>query len=226
MAALFARATLGLENRDGLRVLITDIEAFFTQGCGRCARFDTPDCAARIWQAGLVALRRICLEAGLQEALKWGHPCYMHAGRNVAIIGAFRGDFRLSFMNAALMTDPEGLLERQGPNTRHPDMIRFGTIEQVSALEPAIRAYLSEAMGYAEAGILPEKPKEALAFPEELVAALEADPALGQAFNNLTPGRQKSYVINLNGAKKPETRVARIAKFRDKILAGKGALER
>lgn len=105
--------------------MITDVEDYFTQGCGRCARFATPDCSTRQWSRGLKHLRRICREAGLVETVKWAHPCYMHAGRNIAIIGAFRGEFRLSFMSAALMKDPECMLEKQGPNTRHPDMIRF-----------------------------------------------------------------------------------------------------
>ena len=80
--------------------MITEIEDFFTKGCGRCARFDTPDCSARVWGDGLLALRALCREAGLVETVKWGHPCYMHAGRNVALIGALRGDFRLNFFEA------------------------------------------------------------------------------------------------------------------------------
>ena len=68
--------------------MITDIEDYFTRGCGRCERFATPDCSTRQWESGLNALRRICLEAGLAEAVKWGHPCYLHRERNIAIIGA------------------------------------------------------------------------------------------------------------------------------------------
>lgn len=206
--------------------MITDIEDFFTKGCGRCDRFATPDCSTRSWIGGLNELRRICRDAGLVETVKWAHPCYMHNGRNIAIIGAFRGDFRLSFFNAALMKDPEGILEGQGPNTRHPDMIRFADNAQVAEMRPVIMSYLDEAMGYAEAGIKPPKEKNEIELPDELVDALDADPELAEAFHDLTPGRQKSYVINLNSVKKSETRIARIAKFRDKILAGKGALER
>jgi len=206
--------------------MITEIEDFFARGCGRCDRFDTPDCATRLWAEGLAALRAICREAGLEETVKWGHPCYMHAGRNIAIIGAFRGDFRLSFFNAALMKDPEGLLERQGPNTRHPDLIRFTDAAGVSARASTLRAYLDEATGYAEAGVKPARDDAPLDMPGELVEALDADPELAEAFHALTPGRQKSYVINLNGAKAAATRHARIARFREKILAGKGANER
>ena len=206
--------------------MISDINEYFTHGCGRCARHATPDCSTRAWAEGLTALRHLCLGEGLEETLKWAHPCYMHAGRNIAIIGAFRGDFRLSFFNAALMSDPDGVLERQGENTRHPDMIRFGHVDEVAARAPVIRAYLQEAMGYAEAGIRPVKETDAPEMPDELAEALEADPELAEAYHALTPGRQKSYVINLRSAKRAETRVARIAKFRGKIMEGKGALER
>ncbi|MDH3264277.1 MAG: YdeI/OmpD-associated family protein, partial [Paracoccaceae bacterium] len=171
-------------------------------------------------------LRRICRQSGLVETVKWGHPCYMHAGRNIAIIGAFRGDFRLSFINAALMKDAEGVLERQGPNSRHPDMIRFTDNAQVAAMEPVVLSYLKEAMGYAEAGLKPPKEAREIELPDELVEALDSDPELAEAFHDLTPGRQKSYVFNLNSAKQPATRTSRIARFRNKILAGKGATER
>lgn len=206
--------------------MITEIEDYFAKGCGRCARFATSDCSARRWSEGLAELRRICREAGLEEAVKWGHPCYMHAGRNITVFGAFRDDFRMSFMNAALLRDPDGVLEKSGPNARHREVIRFRENGAAAALEPVIRATLEEAMGYAEAGTLPRKEPRAIDLPDELVKALAADPELAEAFNGLTPGRQRSYAINLAGAKKPETRVTRIAKFRPQILAGKGALER
>lgn len=206
--------------------MITNVEDFYTKGCGRCPRFATPDCSTRRWIDGLLALRRVCLDVGLVETVKWGNPCFVHAGRNVAMFGALRDDFRLSFFHAALLQDPEGVLERAGPNTRQASLIRFTRDADVATLEPVLRAYLREAMGYAEAGVLPPKEAHDLELPDELVEALDADPELAEAFHRLTPGRQRSYVIHLEGAKKPETRVARIAKVRPKILAGKGALER
>ncbi|MDP2120344.1 MAG: YdeI/OmpD-associated family protein [Hoeflea sp.] len=206
--------------------MITDIEDFFTRGCGRCARFDTPDCSVKHWTAGLAALRRICRDLKLEETVKWAHPCYRHAGRNIAIIGALRSDFRLSFFNAALMQDPDGVLERQGENTQHPDMIRFTRNAQVAEMEDIIRAYLEEAMAYADQGLKPEKEEGGFELPDELVEALDADPELTEAFHALTPGRQRSYVIALSSAKTAQTRINRIARYRDKILAGKGAMER
>ncbi len=206
--------------------MISDIEEYFANGCGRCERFATSDCSTRQWYRGLTELRRICVEAGLVETVKWGHPCYMHSDRNIVILGALRSDFRISFFNAALMKDSEGVLERQGPNTQYPDMIRFTGNSQVNELEPVISLYLKEAMGYAEASIKPPKEQVRVELPDELVEALASDPELADAFHRLTPGRQKSYVINLNSAKNPATRISRIAKFRNKILEGKGAMER
>lgn len=206
--------------------MIFEIEDYFSKGCGRCPRFDTAECSTKRWAEGLSKLRHLCLNTGLNETVKWSHPCYVHAKRNIAIIGAFRADFRLSFFNAALMKDPAAILEKQGPNTRHADMIRFTGNEHVVLREDIIRSYLSEAMQYAEQGKKPPKDHSALDIPSELEEAFSNDPALAEAFQALTPGRQKSYVINLNGAKKAETRVARINKFRGKILAGKGAMER
>lgn len=206
--------------------MITDPDDFFTKGCGRCDRFATPDCSTRQWIDGLNHLRRICLDVGLEETAKWAHPCYMHAGRNIALLGAFRGDFRLTFLNAGLLDDHEGVLEPQGPNSATPGMIRFTANTQVATLEPTIRAYLRQLMDHAEAGTRPPRTEREIDMPDELTEALDADPELAEAFQALTPGRQKSYLFNLNQAKQSATRVARIEKFRGHILAGKGALER
>lgn len=207
--------------------MITDPDDFFAKGCGRCERFATPDCSTRPWIEGLNALRRICLDLGLEETVKWAHPCYMHAGRNIALVAAFRTDFRFTFMNAGLLDDTAGVLEPQGPNSRTPGMMRFTAVAQVAEREPVIRAYLRQLMDHAEAGTKPPQ-AQALEFdmPDELTEALDADPQLAEAFHALTPGRQKSYLFNLSQAKQPATRTARIEKFRDSILAGKGAMER
>jgi uncharacterized protein YdeI (YjbR/CyaY-like superfamily) len=207
--------------------MISDPDDFFTKGCGRCERFATPDCSTRRWIDGLNDLRRICFNMGLEETVKWAHPCYIHAGRNIALLGAFQGDFRLSFLNPRLLRDTEGVLEPQGPNSRTPSMIRFTAVGQVGEREPVIRAYLRQLMDDAEAGTKPPpRAEREIDMPDELTDALDADPELAEAFSALTPGRQKSYMFNLNQAKQPATRVARIERFRDKIIAGKGAMER
>lgn len=206
-------------------MMITEIEDFFIKGCGRCARFNTPDCSTQKWAAGLSELRKICTETGLTETVKWGHPCYVHAARNIAIYGAFRDNFRLTFFNAALLKDPDGILEKQGPNTRHADMIRFTGNDQVAAMKPLILSYLREAMEYADAGTKPPRDETKPGLPDELVNAMDCDAEMAVAFSALTPGRQRSYVIALSSTKIPATRIARIAKLRDRIIAGKGANE-
>jgi uncharacterized protein YdeI (YjbR/CyaY-like superfamily) len=206
--------------------MITDIEDYFSTGCGRCPRFATPECSTRRWAGGLADLRRICRGAGLTETVKWGHPCYMFGGRNIALIGAFQGDFRLTFFNAALMKDTGRILEKAGPNARHAGMVRLTDSAAVGAMEPILLSYLAEAKGYAAAGIRAPKEEDGIELPDELVEALDSDPELAEAFHKLTPGRQKSYVFGLNSAKKSETRWSRIAGYRDKIIAGKSALDR
>jgi uncharacterized protein YdeI (YjbR/CyaY-like superfamily) len=206
--------------------MITDPEDFFTLGCGRCDRFATPNCSTRRWIDGLNQLRRICRELGLEETVKWAHPCYMHAGRNIALFGAFQADFRLSFMNAGLLEDTAGVLEPQGPNSQTPSMIRFTAARQVGELAPVIGAYLRQLMAHAEAGTKAPRAARQIDMPDELVEALDADAELAEAFHALTPGRQRSYMFNLNQAKQSATRMARIEKFRDHIIAGKGAMER
>jgi uncharacterized protein YdeI (YjbR/CyaY-like superfamily) len=206
--------------------MITDPRDYFALGCGRCDRFATPECSTRRWIDGLNALRRICLAAGLTETAKWGHPCYMHAGRNIALIGAHRTSFNLSFMNAGLLKDESGLLVLSGPNGSHPDTIRFTDSSEVERLAPVLSDYLRQAMAHAEAGIKPARESRELVLPEELADALTSDPDLGKAFASLTPGRQRSYVIALSSAKTSATRKGRVAKFRGKILSGKGATER
>ncbi len=206
--------------------MITDIEDYFTKGCGRCDRFDTPACSTQIWSSALLRLRNLCLSAGLSEHVKWGHPCYMHAGRNLAIIGAFRDNIRLTFFQRGLMKDPEGVLERQGPNSATPDVIRITDAVQLDVLEPVILAYLEEAKGYADAGLKAPKVQTDTPVPDELTDALDADPELADAFAALTPGRRKGYLLHIGGAKQSATRTARIEKLRPRIFAGKGYNER
>ncbi len=205
--------------------MIETIGEYLNKGCGRCARFDSPTCSALIWGETIRALRDLCLAQGLEETVKWGQPCYTYAGRNIALIGALRNDVRLSFFSASLMKDPHGVLEKQGPNSQSANVMRFTGVADVGARAEILAGYLREAMDYAAEGKRPARRTVEFQLPEELVDALDADAEMADAFHALTRGRQRSYVINLEGAKKRETRVARIAKFRPKIIAGKGANE-
>lgn len=203
-----------------------NVDTYFAKGCGRCERFGTPDCSVQIWQEGMLKLRKICLAAGLEETLKWGHAAYRHAGRNIVILGAFRDNFRLTFMDAELLTDKDGLLEKAGPNSSTANLIKFSDAAQVKSLQKKIEAFLEVAKTQAAEGKRPKRKPASFTLPDELVAALADDSALAKAFNKLTPGRQRSYVLNLESAKQVSTRLARIEKFRPKIMASKGATER
>jgi uncharacterized protein YdeI (YjbR/CyaY-like superfamily) len=207
--------------------MITQSADYFTRGCGRCTRFDTPSCSVQTWSAGLAALRRICLGAGLTETVKWGHPCYMHGGRNIAIFGAFQDSFRISFMNGSLLKDTAKVLQKMGPNTANATVIPFTSANEVIAQEPIIHAYLTELMGYADAGLKPAPKAQApLVLANELTQAMETDPAFAAAFGALTPGRKRSWNLHFASAKQSKTRTVRVAKARDEILAGKGRNER
>jgi uncharacterized protein YdeI (YjbR/CyaY-like superfamily) len=207
--------------------MITDVADYFAKGCDRCARFSTPACSTQIWGKGLADLRTICLELGLQETVKWGHPCYMHAGRNIAVFGAFQDNFRLSFMNGSLLKDTQKVLEKNGPNTENATTIKFHSDADVAKHADTIRAYLVELMSYAEAGIKPTPKHHAdLVLPQELIDALDVDPDLAAAFDALTPGRKRGWNLHFTCAKKSATRRIRIAKARPNILAGKGWNER
>lgn len=206
--------------------MISHSDDYFSKGCGRCGRFETPECSVHLWGAGLGALRQICRQAGLTETVKWGHPCYQEGGRSIALIGAQRDGFILTFVNAALLKDPAQILKRAGPNSQTADLVRFKHVAEVQALAPTLRAYLAEAIGYAREGIKPPRAQAEFDFPDELIEALDADPELAHAFHDLTPGRQRSYAIALSLSQNPVTRRARIEKYRLKILRGKGAMER
>jgi len=205
--------------------MIENVDDYFSKGCGRCARFDTPDCSVHLWAGGLSALRSLCQDVALEETVRWGQACYRHAGRNVVILGAFREKFSLNFFYASLMQDPHGLLTPSGPNSKKSTIV-FSSEVDVVRLEPILRAYLLESMDYAQRGIKAPKSETRVDMPVELAEALDADPAMQEAFSKLTPGRQRSYLFNLLSAKQSKTRIQRIEKFRPKIFEGKGLQER
>ena len=198
---------------------------YFDDGCGRCTRFQTDDCSARQWSVGLEILRDICLAQGLQETIKWSHPCYTYAERNIAILGAFRADFRITFMNAELLSDEAGVLARAGDQSQIANVLKFTCRDDVAHAKPNIIEFLSQLKDQAVSGIMAPRKVTPVELPDVLVTILQDDPELRAAFDKLTPGRQKSYAILVNSAKRHETKIARIAKSRAKILQGKGALE-
>ncbi len=179
----------------------------------------------RTWNDEIVALRAILLDCGLDEAVKWGKPCYGHQGNNIAIIQPFKDFVALLFMKGILLDDPAGLLEEQGENTHSARRLTFRSSDEVATKNAATRALIASAIAVEEAGTpLPEKPEQALAA--ELQAALDANPSLRAAFEGLTPGRQREYNLFISGAKQSKTRAARVDKHVERILAGRGLRDR
>lgn len=179
---------------------------------------------ATLWHDEALALRSVLLEAGLDEVFKWNKPCYASSGENICIIQRMKAHLALMFFKGALMKDPEGLLRDQGANTHSAKRLEFTSTGQVHERASAIKALVAEAIRVEAAGLKVERPEQEA--PEELVAALEADPELQEAFDRLTPGRQRSHMLHVGGAKQSATRANRVEKCRPKILAGKGFQER
>lgn len=207
--------------------LVTQAEDFFTRGCGRCPRFDTPDCATQRWRAELAELRRICLAAGLEETARWGQAAYQCEGRTIALLGARREACIIGFPDAALLGDAGAALQTAGPNSAAPTLLRLHGPEDLARFTPLIIRLLAELQRHAKAGHRP--PRRASAAPQlppELEQTLSADTALAAAFAALTPGRQRGYALVVARAKRTATREALIAKFRPQILAGKGPNDR
>lgn len=181
---------------------------------------------AKVWPEELRALRKILLDCGLTEEFKWRGPCYTFDGGNVAVIWGFKENVALGFFKGVLLKDPEGLLVAPGDNSRAVRMFRFTGLDQIKAIESTIRTYVREAIELEKAGAKVDLPKDDMVYPEELLAALEEDPELQEAFEALTPGRKRGYALHFAQPKQSATRVSRIEKSRDRILAGKGLQER
>lgn len=173
------------------------------------------------WRPEALALRKVLQGCDLTEVMKWNQACYVHDGDNIAIIQRFNDFLSLMFFKGALMKDPEGLLKSQGENTRSALRLEFSRIKEVNTRADAIRDLVADAIRVAKSGLKVEQ-AETPDYPEELIAALEYDPELQEAFDALTPGRQRSYILHFAAAKQSATRTARIERSRPKILSGKG----
>lgn len=180
---------------------------------------------AKRWRGEIEKLRAILLECGLEEALKWGKPCFQAAGSNVAIIQPFKEHCALMFFKGVLLEDTHGLLRSQGANSQSALRLEFTSEAEIK--KTVLKSYVKQAVAVAKAGLQVDfKAKRELKLPEELTRILAKDPRLAEAFHALTPGRQRGYVLHFTGAKQSKTRTARVEKCAPKILAGKGMHDR
>ncbi|WP_198521783.1 YdeI family protein [Sagittula sp. P11] len=178
------------------------------------------------WAVEKAAYRDMLLEAGLEETWKWSQPCYVHAGGNVAIIAAMKESCGLSFFKGVLLDDPDGLLVAPGENSRSGRWFKATSVEEIVAAKDGLKRLIAQAMQNEAEGRTVDFAKDDLVYPDELIAALDADSAFNTAWYGLTPGRQRGYVLHFAGARKAETREARIEKYRERILNGLGMHDR
>ena len=179
------------------------------------------------WREEFALLRDLCHEAGLEEALKWGQPCYTAGGKNVVALQALKGSCALGFFQGVLMNDPARLMHQPTENSQSARRVSFQSMADIEDQHDPLVELLVEGARVAMSGEKVQfKETEAFALPAELEAAFAADPAFKAAFGALTPGRQRGYILHFSGAKQSATRAARIAKHHDRILIGKGLQDR
>ncbi len=175
------------------------------------------------WQDELVRLREIVLDCQLVEELKWKVPCYTFNGKNIVLIHAFKEYCALLFMKGSLLNDSKNILFQQTDNVQSGRQIRFTNIQDIIDLEADLKAYIFEAIEVEKAGLKIEyKKTEDFEMPEEFQIVLNENQAVKSAFEALTPGRQKGYLLHFSGAKQSATRCSRIENSIDRILKGKG----
>jgi uncharacterized protein YdeI (YjbR/CyaY-like superfamily) len=178
---------------------------------------------AEEWKEEFGELRRIILDSPLTEELKWGKPCYSLQESNVVLIHGFKEYCALLFFKGALLKDPKGILVQQTENVQAARQIRFTDVREILKLAPTLKAYIREAVEVEKAGLTVKYKKTSeFKMPEELQNKLNKMPALKTAFEALTPGRQRGYILYFSAAKQSQTREARIEKCMDQIFDGRG----
>lgn len=175
------------------------------------------------WKSEYAKLREVALASGLTEELKWGVPCYTLQNANVFLIHGFKEYCALLFVKGALLKDPRGMLTQQTENVQSARQMRFAGLAEIEKAEPAIKAFMDEAIELERSGAKVEFKKTAeFNMPEEFINKLDETPGLQDAFEALTPGRQRGYLLHFSSPKQAKTRVARIEKHVPRILDGKG----
>lgn len=175
------------------------------------------------WSHELALLRTILLDCGLEETYKWKQPCYTYNNKNLFIVSSYKDSCFISFFNGELLSDTEGILVKVGENSQSVKLAKFTNLKQIQELVPTLKAYIFEAIALhkSEAKVDNKKNKE-LEFPAELTEFFKTNKKLEAAFLDLTPGRQRAYCLHFSGAKQAATRLSRIEKSTQRIMAGFG----
>ncbi|QPQ31327.1 YdeI/OmpD-associated family protein [Lysinibacillus sp. JNUCC 51] len=178
---------------------------------------------AKKWQEEYSALRNIVLDCELTEEFKWMHPCYTLEKKNIVLIHGFKDYCALLFHKGALLKDAHGILIQQTENVQAARQIRFTSVQEIVGMETIIKEYIREAIEVEKAGLeVPMKEHKEYIIPEELHSKFDEMPTLKTAFEELTPGRQRAYILHFSQPKQSKTRVSRIEKCTQQILDGKG----
>ncbi len=178
---------------------------------------------ANKWKEEFTVLRQIINDCGLQEDFKWMHPCYSHKEKNIVLFHGFKEYCAISFFKGALLKDPKRILVQPTENSNEGRQIRFTNTDQIAELEPVVKQYIYEAIEVEKAGLQVKKKSVAdFDVPVELIDRFDESPDFKIAFEKLSPGRRKGYLLHFNQAKQSETRKARIDKYMDRIMNGFG----
>src|SRR6266496_1526759 len=178
---------------------------------------------AKNWQEEFEKLRMVCLDCGLTEELKWGVPCYTFEKNNIVLIHGFKEYCAVLFFKGALLKDGKGILVQQTENVQAARQVRFTNVREIVKMKPILKAYIYEAIEVEKAGLeVNFKKTTEFKIPEEFQNKLDEIPALKTAFDALTPGRQRAYVLYFSAPKQSKTREARVGKCMQQILSGKG----
>jgi uncharacterized protein YdeI (YjbR/CyaY-like superfamily) len=199
------------------------VDDYLSQGCGRCRFGGTPECKVHPWRKELQMLRQLMLDSGLVEEIKWGVPCYCLEGKNIAVVAALKDFCSLSFFKGAGLPDPQGILEKPGPNSQAARLVKITSCSHIEKLRPALMDLITLAIALEGSGFQPPKQTpDAMEQPQELLDAFRKEPDFQRSFEALTPGRQRGYLLHFAGARQSKTRADRIEKHRARILEGLG----
>jgi uncharacterized protein YdeI (YjbR/CyaY-like superfamily) len=199
-----------------------EVDLYLEDGCGRCKFYKTPQCKVRNWVSELKTLRKIVLDCGLTEEIKWRVPVYTYNNKNIAILSAFKEYCSLNFFKGALLQDTNGILHKQGESSQSARIIKFTDKKEISALEQLLKAYIFEAIEVENVGLKVEFKKNLEPVPSELENQFERDTKFKKAFYDLSPGKQRGYIIYFSQPKQSTTRETRIGNCKQKIMNGEG----
>jgi uncharacterized protein YdeI (YjbR/CyaY-like superfamily) len=202
------------------------VDLYLEEGCGRCSFYKTPNCKVHRWPEELKQLRRIVLETGLQEEFKWSQPCYTYKNKNILLVSAFKEYAAVAFFKGSLLKDPYHILVAPGNNSQAARQARFTNVEDILEKEPVLKATIDEAIDLEKAGLKVDFKKKPEPIPGELQQKFNEIPELKAAFEALTPGRQRGYILYFTQPKQSTTRMSRIDKNLEKIFSGKGINDR